>query len=204
MDKKLETVAQDIMKRYDKTFRLLAMSEQTEKRTSAQWWAETKADPVKLMTWLHNQYHGEVTAAVRIRELILVHSADEKWKDTVERIAKEEEVHAQWIADLILARGGSPQCLEKKERYWDQTLKQITDWDTGCAVAAHAEKMRLERIKAICEDPDADADIKEVFGKILPQEEFHEKAFRSFTTDEAMLKTMEGHLAGLNELGLVP
>ena len=105
---------------------------------------------------------------------------------------------------MLLSRGLTPEILNKKERYWEQTLKQITDWDTGCAVAAHAEKMRLERIRVICDDEEAPADIRDVFLMILPQEEFHEKAFRSFTTDDAMARTLEGHLAGLNELGLKP
>ncbi len=174
------------------------------KRTSTEWWVATKSDPAAFIKWLKDQYHGEVTAAVRIRELILIYPANPKWKNTVETIASQEETHAEWVGELLTARGVKPETLEKRERYWENTLKQITDWDSGCAVAAHAEAMRLDRIRAICADPDAPGDVKEVFGKILVQEEFHEKAFRSFTTDEAMKRTLDGHLAGMNELGLVP
>jgi len=171
---------------------------------SVEWWVATKSSPTALLKWLKDQYHGEVTAATRMRELILIYPANPKWKQTVETIAQQEETHAQWVGALLTARGVHPEVLQKRERYWENTLKQITDWDTGCAVAAHAEAMRLERIRAICNDPDAPSDVREVFGKILPQEEFHEKAFRSFTTDVAMKRTLEGHLAGMNELGLVP
>lgn len=173
-------------------------------RTSQEWWNATRDNPEAFIKWLKDQYHGEITAAERMRSLILVHEAKSTWKDTVEEIASQEETHAEWVGGLLKARGHDPQKLDKKERYWDQTLKQIIDWNTGCAVAAHAEKMRLERIRAICNDPQAPEDVKEVFAKILVQEEFHEKAFRSFTTDEAMARTLDGHLAGLNELGLVP
>ena len=172
--------------------------------SSNEWWTLTKSDPSKLLKWLKDQYHGEVTAATRMRELILVYPANHKWKATVERIAKQEETHAEWVGNLLITRGVQPEVLQKHERYWENTLKQITDWDTGCAVAAHAEAMRLERIRVICNDPDTPIDIKKVFGKILPKEEFHEKAFRSFTTDDAMKRTLDGHLAGMNELGLVP
>jgi rubrerythrin len=170
---------------------------------SVQWWNKTKSDPKSIIRWLKAQYHGEVTAASRIRELILVYEALPKWKETVELIATQEEQHAVWVGELLTNRGVSPEVLQKRERYWEETIKQITDWDTGCAVAAHAEAMRLERIEAICADDSADADIREVFGKILMEERFHEKAFRSFTTNEAMEKTLAGHMAGLNELGLV-
>ena len=176
-------------------------------KTSQEWYDGIKNDKEKLDSWLKNQYHGEVTAAERIRELILCYTPEQNannWKSVVEQIAAEEEVHAEWVGDLLRARGIEPTKLVKSERYWDNTVKQITDWETGCAVAAHAEKMRLDRIEVICADPDTDDDIREVFAKILPQEQFHESAFRQFSSDEAMAKTLEGHLAGLNELGLKP
>ncbi len=178
------------------------MKEKRAPRTSEEWWLATKSNTESLLKWLKDQYHGEVTAAQRIRELILVYPALPKWKETVETIASQEETHAEWIATLLANRGIQASVLVKTERYWDETLKQITDWETGCAVAAHAEAMRLDRIRAICADPSAPEDIQKVFADILVQEEFHEKAFRSFTTDEAMKKTLEGHLAGMNELGL--
>ncbi len=175
-----------------------------EKRTSATWWAHVKNNPDAFIKWLRDQYHGEVTAATRIRELILVYPAKPKWAATVEMIAAQEEMHAAWVGDLLRARGIEPAVLTKTERYWDKTTSQITDWDTGCAVAAHAEAMRLDRIRVICADPEAPADVREVFEKILKQEIFHEHAFRTFAGDEAMQRTLAGHLAGMNELGLVP
>lgn len=176
-------------------------------RTAKEWYDGIKASDEALVEWLKNQYHGEVTAAERIRSLILCYSPPTehpKWAETVEIIAKQEEAHAEWVGDLLRARGVEPLKLVKDERYWNNTINQIEDWDTGCAVAAHAEKMRLERIRVICEDPDSEKDIVQVFEKILVQEEFHERAFREFAGDEAMQKTLEGHLAGLNALGLKP
>lgn len=175
------------------------------KRTSQEWYDSIKNDPEKIIKWLKDQYHGEVTAAERIRSLILCYNPpgdQTKWKDTVETIAKQEELHAEWVGELLRNRGVEPEKLVKDERYWDNTIKQITDWDSGCAVAAHAEKMRLDRIEVICKDPATPMDISGVFHIIMKQEIFHEKAFREFSTDDAMQRTLEGHLAGLNELGL--
>ncbi len=170
---------------------------------SKDWYEGIKNNPEKLLNWLKNQYHGEVTAAERIRSLILCYPNEiASWRNIVEGIAKEEELHAKWVGELIKARGAEPIKLVKDARYWDKTVKQIVDWETGCAVAAHAEKMRLDRIEVICNDPCTAKDIKEVFAKILVQERFHASAFESFTTTEAMRATLEGHLAGLNELGL--
>lgn len=174
-------------------------------RTSQQWYDGIKHDTDKVNAWLKDQYHGEVTAAERIRALILCYeppAGKDRWAETVESIAEQEEDHAAWVGELLRSRGIEPEKLIKDERYWQGTINQITDWDTGCAVAAHAEKMRLDRIRVICGDPHTPDDIRNVFAKILVQEEFHERAFRQFSTDDAMQRTLDGHLAGLNALGL--
>lgn len=177
-------------------------------KTSQEWYNEVKKSETKLIKWLKDQYHGEVTAAERIRSLILCYYPDdkskEKFREAINTIAEQEEQHAVWVGELLLTRGVNPTKLVKSERYWNNTVKQIKDWNTGCAVAAHAEKMRLDRIEVIVNDKDTAEDIRKVFKKILVQERMHERVFREASTDEAMQKTLEGHLAGLNELGLKP
>jgi hypothetical protein len=93
---------------------------------------------------------------------------------------------------------------EKQDRYWQRTVPEVTDLATGAAVGAHAEKMRLQRIEAIANDADADADIRSVFARILPQERFHERAFRSLATPAALAATEGAHELGRRVLGLSP
>lgn len=64
--------------------------------------------------------------------------------------------------------------------------------------------MRLERIRAIASDETAPADIREVFAKILPQEEFHARAFKKMTTDDMYAATADSHELGRVALGLAP
>jgi hypothetical protein len=171
-------------------------------KTSKQWWESVKNNQSLLNQWLMNQYHGEVKAAQKIEELILSKEAPSNQKRIVKIIVEQEKNHAVWIGQLLTARGITPKVLQKKERYWDKTLSQIVDWDTGCAVAAHAERMRLERIRVICEDKDTPEDIRLVFEKILVEEEFHAATFDRFTTGDAILATWDGHAQGMEELGL--
>lgn len=172
-------------------------------KTTAQWWTETKNNPELLMDWLKDQYHGEATAATRIRDFSNQFATTDLRKEILECIAIQEERHAGWVGDLLKARGCEPALLIKPERYWDQTLPEIDSFESGCAVAAHAEAMRLERIECICYDSDAPADIREVFMKIFPEEKFHARAFRNLTTYDAMQKTDEAHVKGLEAIGLV-
>jgi rubrerythrin len=176
-------------------------------RSSQQWWQSVKADPALLMDWLRKQYHGESMAAVRMRQFLECfgnEAHDPRWVSTVEEIARQEEMHASWVGELLRVRGEEPALIpDKDERYWQQTLPGISSWETGCAVAAHAEAMRLERIRVIAADPDAPADVRDVFARILPQEEFHERAFRAFSSDASLTATLHQHTQGAQALGLV-
>lgn len=174
-------------------------------KTSKEWWDRVKHDPFVLLRWLRDQYHGEAIAAIRMRRFVDQFGDAAKFQErtTVEEIARQEQQHANWIGQLLIDRGVEPSLLAKSERYWDQTLKGIDSWDTGCAVAAHAEGMRLDRIRVIAADPTGPADVREVFSRILPQEEFHERAFRAFATDGALFTTLGNHQDGAEALGLV-
>ena len=82
-------------------------------------------------------------------------------------------------------------------------MPHIESLETGAAVAAHAERMRLERIRVIAKDNTSPADIRQVFAKILPDEEFHETAFKKMAGQEAMEKTAAAHARGADLIGLI-
>ncbi len=173
--------------------------------TPARWWARTKRDPARLMAWLFDQYRGEATAAERIEALRDQHAGGSpRARRVLTIIAEQERTHARWVGELLRARGHAPTVREKPTRYWDGPLAAIRDLETGCAVGAHAERMRLERIEVIAGDPEAPADIREVFARILPQERFHERAFRSLASARALEATRTQHELGRAALGLAP
>jgi rubrerythrin len=173
-------------------------------RRSAAWWAETRRDPERLIAWLFAQYRGEVTAAARIVRLRDAYAAPgTRAHRLLGVIAAQERSHAAWVAELLRARGLEPALVgEAEARYWRRTLPAIADLETGCAVGAHAERMRLARIEAIAGDPEAPPDVRATFARILPQERFHERAFRSLATPASLEATREAHELGLAVLGL--
>ena len=173
---------------------------------SASWWRSIKREPAALLDWLRKQYHGEHTAAWRIEEYATAHVPDDsRWRAVLETIAAQERQHAGWVGELLRTRGENPTPLDKEERYWRETLQAIDSLETGAAVAAHAENMRLARIEVIAGDqePDAPADIRDVFARILTDERFHARAFTAMAGDAALAKTRENHARGLAALGLI-
>lgn len=173
-------------------------------KTSQEWWDEVKTSNEKLVNWLKNQYHGEAVASERIRQYILPHFGD-KYAFMVERIADDEERHASWVGKLLSSRGITPEILQKEERYWREVMTEDfkNDGNYAAAVAAHAEEMRLERIKVIMDDMTAPEDIRETFKNIYKDELFHAKGFKLIAGDEYYQKTAENHARGLEALGLI-
>eukprot|EP01122_Echinamoeba_exundans_P005856 TRINITY_DN16027_c0_g1_i1.p1 TRINITY_DN16027_c0_g1~~TRINITY_DN16027_c0_g1_i1.p1 ORF type:complete len:207 (+),score=40.03 TRINITY_DN16027_c0_g1_i1:28-648(+) len=174
--------------------------------TSEQWWQRTKSDKERLMRWLRNQYHGEVMASERLQGMLEQFSSSmtETQQKTVSIIAEQEKNHSEWVGALLKTRGEEPKVLQKVERYWDVVLTGLDSFLKATAVAAHAEEMRLERIRVIASDLDAPEDIRAVFQKILPQEEFHARAFKKMTSEEVYQSTTNAHELGRIALGLTP
>jgi len=175
-------------------------------KTPQQWWDGIKDDPNLIIGWLKNQYHGEATAATRIRELIVVHfePTSTAYK-LASRIANDEDRHAAWIGSLLIMRGVTPKILNKEERYWPAALTAAPEGDGlyVAGIAAHAEEMRLERIKIIMEDDNAPKDIQAIFKEIYHDEVFHAKAFKEISGDTYYDMTTEKHAEGLQALGLI-
>lgn len=173
-------------------------------KTSLQWWTEVKASPEKLVNWLKNQYHGEAVASERIRQYIMP-KMEGKYQFMVERIADDEERHASWVGTLLHNRGIEPKVLEKEERYWKTVMTEdfTNDGNYAAAVAAHAEEMRLERIKVIMDDSEAPEDIRSTFKQIYKDELFHAKGFKLIAGDEYYNKASANHAKGLEALGLI-
>jgi hypothetical protein len=172
---------------------------------SQTWWQTVKADPAAFNRWLHDQYRGERSAAERI-ELLRDRFAARGSRafHVLSVIAAQERRHAHWIGGLLAARGEPIEPSHKADRYWQRTLPGIRDLETGAAVGAHAEAMRLERIAAIAGDESAPADVRAVFRRILPQEQFHQRAFAGLATPEALEATRAAHQLGRAALGLTP
>lgn len=159
-----------------------------------------KKDPEKLKSWLMDQYHGELVASERIKSL----AYRESQNIVLMTIAEQEAQHAEWIKVLLSKRNIPAQKLIKEERYWDQTLPDLEKDPIQkiAAIGVCAETMRLERIRVIAEDQDAPADIRKVFRDILPQEEWHVKAFMSLTDNAHLASAIVHHQEGMNALGL--
>lgn len=167
-------------------------------RTSKEWVEEISQDSLKLHHWLERQYIGEELAARRLEELCNHPDLTDKQRPIIERIAKEERLHSEWIAKLL------PSLSEvnyDKYRYWSKVKLSKLSLDELLAAGHHAEEMRLERIRAVVES-DLPENIREVFAKILPMEKFHAKAFGSLASKKALENTKENQKLCMKAINL--
>lgn len=173
--------------------------------SSKTWWERTKNNPRALEAWLFDQYRGESSAAGRIEDLRDAYAPPgSRAFRVLTVIAEQERRHARWISGLLEARGLAPRIEDKPERYWPAVADQVASLESGAAVGAHAEVMRLERIEVIAADAAAPADVQAVFARILPEERFHARAFTRLAGSAALERTAAAHERGMALLGLAP
>lgn len=171
--------------------------------TTQQWLAKILSSKDKLHNWLIRQYIGEMTAVGRIARL--ASTAPEKNQPILWKIADDEFQHATWVLNLLIARGISCPDIENaqaEDRYWKPVKEGMNTFEDTAAAGHYAESMRLVRIRAIVNCTEIDKDIRDVFIKILPDEEMHEKAFKAMTNQASLDKMKSKHEAGLKLLGL--
>ncbi|CAN5729781.1 hypothetical protein BH11MYX4_BH11MYX4_15670 [soil metagenome] len=58
-------------------------------------------------------------------------------------VAGQERKHGTWDADLLRARGLDVHVEAVEDRYWRRTVPEVVALETGAAIGAHAEQMRL-------------------------------------------------------------
>jgi rubrerythrin len=172
--------------------------------SSEVWWQEVRSDEKKLNRWLVKQHRGEASASMKIVLFAQQYAPDDTSKRILNVIAEQERQHAEWILALLKTRGIESIVEKHEERYWNKTMPGIASFKTGCAVGAHAERMRLERIRAIANCDASPTDIWITFRKILKDEEFHERMFTMLAGQEALEQTLSNHTAGREILGLEP
>lgn len=172
-------------------------------QTTEQWWNRVSNSEEEMVNWLKDQYHGEVTAEKRIRDLIEQYNLRHEKAVIIGKIADDEKQHAEWVKGLLEVRGIPAEVLVKEERYWNKVLpKGDVSFEEICAIGHLAETMRLDRIRLLAKD-ERFQDIAEVFERILPDEVFHAKAFGWLSTPEHIERARENHESGMNAIGLV-
>lgn len=174
-------------------------------KTTQQWWDEVSNDEEKMIDWLKDQHHGEVTAAKRISEIAARFKLEEWQQKQISQVVADEMKHSIWVGWLLKKRGIGTYDLHKEERYWNQTLPAVDEIDTFeyfCAVAHHAEVMRLDRIRLLAADKRFD-DIAKTFSDIIVDEKYHAKIFGVMSTPEDIERSRANHKNGMNAIGLV-
>lgn len=178
-------------------------------QTSKQWWDATKHDEQALERWLTAQYIGERTAVMRLQKLAqicLEHNLPAWKRRLVKLIAGDEYKHASWVADLLFHFQFPVPFVHDKAvyegRYWEKVLVGDKTVEDLFAVGALAEDMRLKRIRAIVEDPETHPKFREIFAKILDDEEGHAAIFAVLAGPEALARNAGQHAEGYKALGL--
>lgn len=175
-------------------------------KNSTTWWNDTKNNQENLRDWLQRQYVGEFAAVNLLSEILIRfgHEMNGDQRRNIYKVMLQEALHGQWMSQLLENRGWAPEAQpDVTERYWKNIIPNVKNFQDAMQAAAQAENMRLQRIRAIVNDPTAPADIHKVFEQILPHEEWHEEVFTTMCGDYHNPEIKQGHDQGLSSLSLV-
>lgn len=177
------------------------LNKEEHMKTTQQWISEIKSSPEKLVHWLERQYIGEALAAERIQSL--ANTTEGRFGVLLAKIAEDERNHCEWVHQLLISRNiSTPVPSYDGTRYWEPILDHVHSFSELAGIGYHAESMRLARIEALAADSEISSDIREVFAKILPDEQNHARWFELMSTPEDIEKTKALHSKGLEVLGL--
>ena len=147
-------------------------------------WPEVRTKPGGIEWWLQKQYVGELEAIASMEKLLRSFDANPKGaklRNLVVRVIRDERNHVAMIERLLQARGVTPEAPASPE-----VLSGLDQWAEGCAATSRAEAIRAGEIRTVIADLGTPDDIRTVFGRVLKEEVFHEKAFRELAGQEAM------------------
>jgi len=172
-------------------------------QTTEQWMNKILSSTDELNHWLQRQYVGECLAAKRISELQIDEDVPQQYAYTLTEIAHQEYNHSEWVKQLLIDRDiPIPEVTDEGVRYWKAVLPEAITFEDLAAAGHHAEAMRLVRIRVLASNPQVPDDIRAVFQRILPDEEWHEKAFAQMSNEDSIAHMQQYHEAGLQLLGL--
>ncbi len=169
------------------------------------WWSRLVPDEAALTKWLQKLEVTERDGQARnIAANEQWNPAGPEYRSVAERIllqtGDDEARHADMIVDVLRARGLGPSGNPPSSIYWARMETHITSLESCCAVFALGERLAAERFQIIVDHPDTPDDIRALVSLILPDENYHTKAYQRLAGQVEIDKMMEHHTVVMAEL----
>ena len=115
-------------------------------------------------------------------------------------IAEDEQKHSNLLIAMFDDRGIPVVSKGEESSYWAAVLAGIDSVPSYCAANYFGEALAAYRFEIIHEMPETPSDIKEVIGKVLPDEIFHRETLSRMAGEEVMASMKAIHDAAYERL----
>lgn len=157
------------------------------------WWHGLVRDEARLVQWLRKLHGTEIGGYYDYQNFLARFTPDERTTKIFTNIALDEQKHAGLIVNALLERGFVLGTAAEPSTYWSEMNGNITDLKTAAGVNYFGEALAAFRFEVILEHKDTPADIKEMLGIILPDEQFHRETLKRIAGDDILGALKEKH-----------
>jgi hypothetical protein len=171
-------------------------SKDLEVEFTRNWWLRCLKDEAKLTAWLQKLQLVEVSGADDwITFIGDFNIGPGKVRTTLENISNDEDKHSKLLIKLMEERGITPMYWRhyNVSTYWESMYKEITDFQTCCAVNYYGEGLAAFRFEVLQSMEETPSDIKEFLRIALPDEIFHRETLKRLAGEEALVKVAQAH-----------
>lgn len=171
-----------------------------DKQFTQDWWKRTLADSEKLALWLQKLQRTEISGYTDHIEFMKSFKVTDREKLILTNIAEDEQKHSNLLIAMFNERGIPVVSNGEESTYWAEVLEGVDSVSAYCAANYFGEALAAYRFEVIHEMPETPSDIKEVIGKVLPDEIFHRETLSRMAGEEAMAAMKARHDAAYERL----
>lgn len=164
------------------------------------WWGRTLKDEPKLILWLQKLQQTEIGGYDDYMGFIRQFQPEDRTHKIFTNIANDELKHSGLIVDLLESRGYCNSLDDLSSSYWGTMNTNIVDLQSAAAVNYFGEALAAFRFEVIAEHKDTPADIRELLGIVLPDEQFHRETLKRLAGNDLLESMAEKHHAAVAAL----
>lgn len=157
------------------------------------WWERTVNDPAKLTKWLQKLQRTELSGYHDHVVFMAQNEVSDRERLILTNIANDEFKHSDLLIELFESRKIPVNPESDPSTYWDDVLSNVSSTAEYCAANYFGEALASYRFEIILGMPQTPSDIREVIGKVLPDEIFHRETLMRLAGEEAIEKIKVFH-----------
>lgn len=171
-----------------------------DKQFTEDWWKRCLADTSKMTLWLQKLQRTEISGYTDHINFMANYAVTDRERTILTNIAEDELKHSNLLIDLFADRKITVVPVGEESSYWLEVLAGVNSVGSYCSANYFGEALAAYRFEIIHSMSETPSDIREVIGKVLPDEIFHRETLSRMAGDEELAAMKLKHDAAYERL----